>query len=117
MKGKMDPDDERRHVRRELVSNRQADMLMCSLSGYLLVTLALLTAHLGGAHSTWSGGQPFFAKVAAFWVGLPLIWLGLLLRVRYVYRMPSSDLALMAARARCSSVRPEHPVCMYTPSA
>ena len=65
-------------------------VLISSLSGYLLVTLALLTAHLGGAHSTWSGGQPFFAKIAAFWIGLPLIWLGLLLRVRYV-RPPDPD--------------------------
>ncbi|CAD6567819.1 MAG: hypothetical protein TREMPRED_004020 [Tremellales sp. Tagirdzhanova-0007] len=54
------------------------------LSGYLLVLLALVTAHLAGAHSTWALGRPGMkdVRVAAFWVGLPLIGLGLVTRSR-----------------------------------
>jgi hypothetical protein len=54
------------------------------LSGHLLVTLALATAHLAGGHSTWALGRPGMqgVRVAAFWVGLPLIWLGLEARSR-----------------------------------
>ncbi|ORY35367.1 hypothetical protein BCR39DRAFT_3781 [Naematelia encephala] len=54
------------------------------LSGYLLVTLSLLTAHLGGAHSSWALGRDGFTwlRVLAFWVALPLVWIGLELRTR-----------------------------------
>lgn len=54
------------------------------LSGYVLVTLALFTAHLGGAHSTWALGRSGFgyARLLAFWLGLPLIWIGLVTRMR-----------------------------------
>jgi len=54
------------------------------VSGYVLVTLALVTAHLGGAHSTWALGRQGYgwARVLAFWVGLPLIWVGLEARAR-----------------------------------
>jgi len=55
------------------------------ISGYLLVTLFLFTAHLGGAQSSWAlgRGSGFTAvRVLAFWVGLPLIWVGLEMRTR-----------------------------------
>ena len=61
------------------------------ISGYTLVTLALITAHLAGAHSTWALGRPGMqaVRVAAFWVGLPLIWIGLEMRVRSVFYVTS----------------------------
>ncbi|KAK4685064.1 hypothetical protein P7C73_g5097, partial [Tremellales sp. Uapishka_1] len=53
------------------------------LSGYLLITLALLTAHLGGAHSSWAlGNSAQSVRVVAFWIGLPLVWIGLEARSR-----------------------------------
>jgi cytochrome b-561 domain-containing protein 2 len=41
--------------------------------GYALVASLLFTAHLGGAHSTWSLSPAVSsgARIAAFWVGLP----------------------------------------------
>ena len=58
------------------------------LSGYALVTLMLLTAHLGGAHSTWALGQMGMqtVRVTAFWIGLPLAWTGMEVRSRCVVR-------------------------------
>ncbi|KAI9637237.1 uncharacterized protein MKK02DRAFT_24354 [Dioszegia hungarica] len=56
------------------------------LSGYLLVAMLVGTAHLGGAHSTWAltrpGGEMKWVRVGAFWVGLPLLALGLYMRIR-----------------------------------
>ena len=46
------------------------------------MTFAFVTAHLGGGHSTWGLMQPRAPRIAAFWVGLPLLWLGLVLRIR-----------------------------------
>ncbi|KAL7413933.1 hypothetical protein BDY24DRAFT_369915 [Mrakia frigida] len=52
-------------------------------SGYVVLPLMLFTAHLGGAHSTWALGSAGFGwRVAAYWVGLPMIVAGLALRVR-----------------------------------
>jgi hypothetical protein len=73
------------------------------LSGYVLVTLLLLTAHLGGAHSTWALGlkreNMKSTRVAAFWVGAPVLLLATLVRMRYVclychrhwYELPGED--------------------------
>ncbi|WVR07376.1 hypothetical protein IAU60_004417 [Kwoniella sp. DSM 27419] len=53
------------------------------LSGYILVTLMLITIHLAGVHSDWANGRGHnAARVAAYYVGLPLIWLGLVVRSR-----------------------------------
>lgn len=55
------------------------------LSGYLLVILALGTAFLGGAQSMWARrieGIYRIAVVLAYWIGLPAIGLGMLLRIR-----------------------------------
>lgn len=40
--------------------------------GYVLVASLLLTAHLGGAHSTWAlSSTSLVARIAGFWFGLP----------------------------------------------
>ncbi|OCF40525.1 hypothetical protein I317_05695 [Kwoniella heveanensis CBS 569] len=53
------------------------------LSGYLLITLMLATVYLAGIHSDWANGRKHTAlRVAAYYVGLPLIWVGLELRSR-----------------------------------
>jgi cytochrome b-561 domain-containing protein 2 len=60
-------------------------LLMGRLSGYILLLLVLSTAHLGGAHSTWAlskGGVMKVTRILAFWVGLPAIALGLVIRTR-----------------------------------
>ena len=60
----------------------QADV---RLSGYMLVILVLGTAFLGGAQSMWARrieGIYRIAVVLAYWVGLPAIGSGLLLRIR-----------------------------------
>jgi hypothetical protein len=60
-------------------------LLMGRLSGYILLLLVLSTAHLGGAHSTWAlskGDVMKVTRILAFWVGLPAIALGLVIRTR-----------------------------------
>nr|XP_019044517.1 hypothetical protein I302_06429 [Kwoniella bestiolae CBS 10118]OCF23447.1 hypothetical protein I302_06429 [Kwoniella bestiolae CBS 10118] len=53
------------------------------LSGYLLVTLMLVTIHLAGIHSDWANGRGHTnLRILAYYVGLPLIWLGFELRSR-----------------------------------
>ena len=55
------------------------------LSGYMLVISVLGTAFLGGAQSMWARrieGIYRIAVVLAFWIGLPAIGLGVLLRIR-----------------------------------
>ncbi|KAL7420796.1 hypothetical protein Q5752_004749 [Cryptotrichosporon argae] len=55
------------------------------ISGYALITLFTITAFLAGAYSDWAigRGKTFVpARVAAFYVGLPLIWLGAIMRIR-----------------------------------
>ncbi|KAK8854949.1 hypothetical protein IAR55_003688 [Kwoniella newhampshirensis] len=53
------------------------------LSGYLLVTLSLITVNLAGIYSTWAQGRGLHAlRIVAFWVGLPMIWVGLTIRAR-----------------------------------
>jgi len=49
-----------------------------------MVTLALATAHLGGAQSSWGLGKEGYAwlRVMAFWIGLPLMWIGIEARSR-----------------------------------
>jgi hypothetical protein len=60
----------------------QADV---RLSGYTMVILVLGTAFLGGAQSMWARRIEGIYKVAvvlAYWIGLPAIGLGVLLRIR-----------------------------------
>jgi hypothetical protein len=60
----------------------QADV---RLSGYIMVILVLGTAFLGGALSMWARrieGIYKIAVVLAYWIGLPAIGLGVLLRIR-----------------------------------
>jgi hypothetical protein len=55
------------------------------LSGYMLVILVLGTAFLGGAQSMWARrieGIYRIAVILAYWIGLPAIGLGALLRIR-----------------------------------
>ncbi|WWC63132.1 uncharacterized protein I303_105732 [Kwoniella dejecticola CBS 10117] len=53
------------------------------LSGYLLITLMLSTIYLAGIHSDWANGRKHTnLRIAAYYVGLPLIWIGLELRSR-----------------------------------
>ncbi|WRT68236.1 uncharacterized protein IL334_005212 [Kwoniella shivajii] len=53
------------------------------LSGYLLVTLMLITIHLAGIHSDWANGRGHKnLRILAYYIGLPLIWIGILLRSR-----------------------------------
>jgi hypothetical protein len=55
------------------------------LSGYMLVILVLGTAFLGGAQSMWAKrieGIYRIAVILAYWIGLPAIGLGVLLRIR-----------------------------------
>ncbi|WWD18899.1 hypothetical protein CI109_103355 [Kwoniella shandongensis] len=53
------------------------------LSGYTLVTLSLITANLAGIYSDWAQGRGLHAlRVIAFWIGLPMIWVGLTIRAR-----------------------------------
>ncbi|WVQ68178.1 uncharacterized protein L199_006384 [Kwoniella botswanensis] len=53
------------------------------LSGYLLITLMLFTIHLAGIHSDWANGRGYTnLRILAYYVGLPLIWLGIELRSR-----------------------------------
>ena len=55
------------------------------LSGYMLVISVLGTAFLGGAQSMWAKRIEGIYKIAivlAFWIGLPAIGLGVLLRIR-----------------------------------
>jgi hypothetical protein len=57
------------------------------LSGYILVFLVLGTAYLGGAQSMWARRIEGVYRVAgfiAYWIGLPAIGLGVLLRIRSV---------------------------------
>ena len=57
------------------------------LSGYMMVILVLGTAFLGGAQSMWARrieGIYRIAMVLAYWIGLPAIGLGVLLRIRQV---------------------------------
>ncbi|RSH78540.1 uncharacterized protein EHS24_002266 [Apiotrichum porosum] len=54
-------------------------------SGYALVALSLLTAVLAGGYSTWaiSRGEQFVPlRIVAFGVGIPLVFVGLAMRVR-----------------------------------
>ncbi|WWC90874.1 uncharacterized protein L201_005811 [Kwoniella dendrophila CBS 6074] len=53
------------------------------LSGYLLVTLMLITIHLAGIHSDWANGRGHKnLRILAYYIGLPLIWIGIELRSR-----------------------------------
>ena len=56
------------------------------LSGYILITLLLATAHLGGAHSTWAlglkGDRMKATRVVAFWIGSPVLLVGAVARMR-----------------------------------
>lgn len=57
----------------------------CRASGYALVALSLLTAVLAGGYSTWaiSRGEQFVPlRIVAFGVGIPLVFVGLAMRVR-----------------------------------
>ena len=72
------------------------------LSGYVLVTLALATAHLA-AHSTWALSRGMRGVlIAGFYVGLPLIWVGLEARSRWVdaFRSEVDDTEIVAGRVR-----------------
>ncbi len=54
-------------------------------SGYILTTVALSTAFAGGIYSTWavSRGPSYVPlRVASYGVGIPLIALGLFLRIQ-----------------------------------
>jgi hypothetical protein len=51
----------------------------------MMVILVLGTAFLGGAQSMWAKrieGMFRIAVILAFWIGLPAIGLGVLLRIR-----------------------------------
>lgn len=64
------------------VEERVADN---SFSGYMLTTLSLITAFLGGMYSTWavSRGPSFvLLRMAAYGVGIPLIAAGLVMRTQ-----------------------------------
>ncbi|WWC71712.1 uncharacterized protein I206_105670 [Kwoniella pini CBS 10737] len=53
------------------------------LSGYLLITLMLFTIYLAGIHSDWANGRKHLnLRILAYYVGLPLIWIGLEVRSR-----------------------------------
>jgi cytochrome b-561 domain-containing protein 2 len=53
------------------------------LSGYVLLPLVLITAHLGGAYSDWAvGHSQLWQRVVAFDIGLGLIGVGVVMRVR-----------------------------------
>lgn len=54
------------------------------LSGYLLLPLVLVTAHLGGAYSDWmvKGHSKMWQRVVAFDVGLALVAVGVVVRAR-----------------------------------
>lgn len=53
------------------------------LSGYILLPLVLVTAHLGGAYSDWAvGHSKLWMRVLAFDVGLGLVGVGVVMRVR-----------------------------------
>ena len=56
------------------------------LGGYFTITILLFTVHLAGAHSNWSlkhtGLYAVILRVAAYWIALPAVWLGLVLRLR-----------------------------------
>lgn len=42
------------------------------ISGYVVLPLMLLTAHIGGAHSDWAlGNLSVGGRVAGYWVGVP----------------------------------------------
>lgn len=53
------------------------------MSGYLLLPLVLVTAHLGGAYSDWMAGHSkTWQRVVAFDIGLALVAVGVVMRVR-----------------------------------
>lgn len=56
------------------------------LSGYVLIAGLLFTAHLGGGHSAWAVGikgvTMKVVRVAAFWVGTVLMFVGVVVRMR-----------------------------------
>lgn len=53
------------------------------MSGYVLLPLVLVVAHLGGAWSDWFVGHSSLAlRIAAFDVGLGLVAVGLVMRLR-----------------------------------
>lgn len=55
------------------------------ISGYVLLPLVLVTAHLGGAQSDWMVGHTrLWERIVAFDIGLALIGVGVLLRMRSV---------------------------------
>ncbi|WVQ81919.1 hypothetical protein IAT38_004046 [Cryptococcus sp. DSM 104549] len=52
-------------------------------SGYILITLSLITANLGGFYSFWAQRREVgIPGLLAFWVGLPMMWVGMGLRMR-----------------------------------
>lgn len=53
------------------------------LSGYILLPLILVVAHLGGSWSDWMVGHSSLTlRIAAFDVGLALVAMGVVMRIR-----------------------------------
>ena len=50
------------------------------------MTVLLLTTHIGGIWSGWAIRQEGYGKlvlrILAYWIALPAVWVGLLMRLR-----------------------------------
>jgi hypothetical protein len=69
----------------------------------MLLLLILATAHIAGVYSMWAQRMTGFHKVLrviAYWIGIPMIAVGVLLRIRYVSETTTGHRAEKVERAR-----------------
>jgi hypothetical protein len=74
-----------RYVSTSLEMWTKDQLLIGRLSGYMLLLLILATAHIAGVYSMWAQRMTGFHKVLrviAYWIGIPMIAVGVLMRIR-----------------------------------